>query len=91
MTYNGKKYKCYTYFNNDNGVWGFHWKDVHDEWRNNQCKKSSIKFANPDINVIMTTSEKSLEEQEKGGDDSQENDLISMSRFELLEWIVRSV
>ena len=37
----------------------------------------------------MTTSEESTEEEEKGEDDSQNNDFISLSRFELLEWLLK--
>ena len=39
----------------------------------------------------MITSEKSKEEEEKGGDDRQDNDLISLSCFELLGWIIKRV
>ena len=48
-------------------------------------------FFNPATNAViycsclMTISEESTEEEAKGGDDSQNNDFISMSRFELLE------
>ena len=37
----------------------------------------------------MTTSEKSIEEEVKGGDDSQNNDLIYLSCFELIEWLLK--
>ena len=37
----------------------------------------------------MTTSEESTEEGEMGGDDSQENYFIYLSRFELLKWLIR--
>ena len=36
----------------------------------------------------MTTSEDSTEEESKGSDDSQCNDIISLIRFELLEWLL---
>ena len=36
---------------------------------------------------LMSTSEEFTEEEAKGGDDSQNDDLISLSRFELLEWL----
>ena len=37
----------------------------------------------------MTTSEESIEEETKDGDDSQNDDFISLSRFELLEWFIK--
>ena len=37
----------------------------------------------------MTTSEDYTEEQETGGDDSQDNYFIYLSHFELLEWPTR--
>ena len=58
---------------------------------NKQGKKPSVRFTNPANNAViycsylMTTSEESMEEQGKGGDDSQNNYFISLSRFELLE------
>ena len=39
----------------------------------------------------MTTNEGSTEEEAKGGDDGQNNDFISLSRFELLKWILKIV
>ena len=58
---------------------------------NKQDKKPSVSYYNPATNVViycsylMTTNEDSTEDEAKGGDDSQNNDLISLSRFELLE------
>ena len=84
-----------TSWNNGNGAWVFHWKDGHSEWVKKQGKKSSVRFSNPATDEIiyysylMTTSEYSTEEEEKGGYDSQETDFISLSRFELLEWIIK--
>ena len=76
MTHNNKKYKWCTSYNNVNVIWGFHWKDGHDEWKHRQCKKSSVCFYNTANNAIspcsylMTNSEYSTEESEKGGDNS---------------------
>ena len=39
----------------------------------------------------MITSEESMEEERKGGGDSQNNDFIPLSRFELLEWLLKRV
>ena len=90
MTCNKKKYKWCTSFNNGQGAWGFHWKDIHEEWKNKQGKKPYVRFSNPSTNAVIycsyliTTSEDSTEEEAKGRDDSQNNDLISLSRFELI-------
>ena len=52
-------------------------------------------FSNPNNNEIIycsrliNTSEESTEEEETGWDDSQGTDLISLSRFELLEWFIK--
>ena len=70
---------------------GISLEDGHEEWKNKQGKKPSGCFSNPDTNAViycsylMTTSEELIEEQAKGGDDSQNDDFISLSRFELLE------
>ena len=90
MTHNNNKYKWSTYWNNDSVSWRFHWKDGNKEWKNKQDKKPSISFSNPANNAViycsylMTTSEEFMEEEAKGGDDSQSNDFISLSCFELL-------
>ena len=90
MTCNNKNYKWCNSCNNGNGAWGFNWKDGHEEWKNKQGKKPSVRFSNPDTNAViycsylMTTSEDSKEEEAKYGDDSQSNDFISLSCFELL-------
>ena len=55
-----------------------------------QGKKPSVRFSNPATNAViycsclMTTSEESVEEEAKGGDDSKNDNFISLSRFELL-------
>ena len=91
MTRNHKNYKWCTSCNNGKGAWGFHWKDGLEEWKNKQGKKPSGRFSNPATNAVlycsylMTTCEKSIEEEAKGGDDSQNDDFISLSQFELLE------
>ena len=91
MTRNEKKYKWCTSCNNCQGAWGFPWKDGHEEWKIKQSKKPSVRFSNPATNAVvycsylMTTREESIEEEAKGGDDSQNNDFISLSCFELLE------
>ena len=91
MNRNNKKYKWCISFNNGQGAWGFHWKDGHYEWKNSQGKKPSVCFSNPANNSViycshlMTTSEEYIEEEAKGGDDSQNNYFISLNRFELLE------
>ena len=56
-----------------------------------QGKKPSVRFSNPANNAVIycsyliTTSEELIEEEAKGGDDSQNDDLIYLSRFEFLE------
>ena len=95
MNQNKNNYKCCTSWNNDNCAWGFHWKYVHDEWKNKQGHKSSVRFANPTTNeriyisYLMNTSEDSKKEEEKDEDDSQDTDLIPLSRFELLKWLIK--
>ena len=95
MTRNDKKYKWCISWNNGQGAWGFHWKDGHEEWKIKQGKKPSVRFSNPATNAViycsylMSTSEESTEEEAKGGDDSQNNDFISLSRFELLKWLLK--
>ena len=87
MTRNNNKYKWCRSFNNGNIVWGFHWKDGHDEWKNNKDNKPYVRFYNPATNEIiycsylMTTSEYPTEQEENYGDDSQDNDLILLSFF----------
>ena len=87
MTHNDKKYKWCISCNNSKGAWGFHWKDDHKEWKNNQGKKPSGRFSNPSTNAViycsylMTTREESIQEEAKGGDDSRNNDFISLSCF----------
>ena len=87
MTRNNKKYKWWTSCNNGQGAWVFHWKDGREECKTNQGKKLSIRFTNTSTNAViyysylMTTSEESTEDKPKGGDDSQRNDFISLSRF----------
>ena len=91
MTRNDKKYKRWTSCNNGKGAWGFHWKDGHEEWKIKQGKKVSVLFSNSNNNTViycsylMTTSEESMEDEAKGGDESQNNDFISLGRFELLK------
>ena len=59
--------------------------------KNKQGKKPYGRFSNPDNNAriycsyLITTSEESTEEEQKVGDDSQYNDFIYLSRFELIE------
>ena len=95
MTCNNKNYKWCISWNNGQGAWVFHWKDCHEEWKNKQGDKPSVSFSNPDNNALicfsylMTTSEESIEEEANGGNDSQNNDFISLSRFELLEWLLK--
>ena len=87
MTRNNNKYKWCTSCNNGQSAWGFHWKDGLEEWNIKQGKKTSVRFYNPATNTViycsylMTTSEESMEEEAKGGDDSQNNDFISLSCF----------
>ena len=94
MTYNYMKYKWCTSFNNGQGAWGFHCKDGHEEWEIKQGKNPSVRFSNPVNNAVIyyyyliIYSEESMEEEAKGGYDSQNNDLISLSRFELLECLL---
>ena len=91
MTRNNNNYNQCNYYNNGQGSWGFHWKDIHEEWKNKQGKKPSVRFSNPVTNTViycsypMTTSEDSTEEEATGSDDIQSNYFISLSRFQLLE------
>ena len=91
MFLNNNNYKWCTSCNNGQGAWGFQWKDGHKEWKIKQGKKPYVNFFNPYTNAViycsylMTTSEESTEEEPKGGDDSQRNAFISLSRFELLK------
>ena len=84
------KYKWCTSCNNGQGAWGFHWNDGHKEWKNNHGRKPSVSISNSDSNAViycsylMQTIEESTEE-EKDGYDSQNNDLIPLSLFELFE------
>ena len=95
MTRNKNNYKWCTSCENGQGAWGFHWKDGHEEWKNKQGNKPSVRFSNPANNTLiyyfylMNTSEESTEEEAKGGNDSQNNDFISLSRFELLELLLK--
>ena len=97
MTRNHKKYKWCTSFNNVQGAWVFYWKDGHEEWKNNQGNKPSGCFPDHATNAVihwsylMTTGEESTEEEEKGGYDSQNNDFIPLSHFELLKWLIKIV
>ena len=67
MNHNNKKYKWRISCNNGQGAWGFHWKDGHEEWKNKQGNKPSVRFSNPSNNAIiycfclMTTSDESME------------------------------
>ena len=91
MTCNNKKYKWYTSCNNGQGAWGFFCKDDHQEWGNKQVNNPSVSFSNTATNAViccsylMTTNQEVTEEEAKGGDDSQSNDFISVSSFELLQ------
>ena len=91
MTRNNNKYKWCISCNNVQGAWGFHWKDGHKECKNKQGKKPSVCFSNPATNAVvycsylMSTGEESIEEEAKGGDDSQNDDFISLSSFELIK------
>ena len=53
MTRNNKKYKWCTSCNNGQGAWVFHWKDGHEEWKNKQGKKPSVRFSNPANNALI--------------------------------------
>ena len=87
MNHNQNHYKWCTSCNNGQGTWGFHWKDGHEECKIKQGKKHSVRFPNPATSAViycsylMTTSEESIEEEAKGGDDSQNDDFISLSHF----------
>ena len=89
MNHNKKNYKWLTSYNNRNFTWGFHWNDSHHEWKNKQGKKSFVNFSNPATNEIMycsysmTTSEESTEEEEKGGYNSQETNIMSPNFSEM--------
>ena len=91
MTCNNKKYKWCISCNNCQGAWRFHCKDGHEEWKNKQGKNPSVRFSNLANNAViycsylMTTIEEPIEEEAKDEDDSQNDDFISLSSFELLE------
>ena len=53
MSRNNKKNKCCNSCNNGQGAWGFHWKDGHEECKNNQGKKPSVRFSNPANNSVI--------------------------------------
>ena len=53
MNRSNKKYKWCTSYNNGNGVWGFHWKYVHEKWGNKQGQKASVSFSNTTDNSII--------------------------------------
>ena len=95
ITLNDKKYKWCTSCNIGQRAWGFHWKDRNEEWKIKQGKKTYFPFSNPADNKViyflylMTTGEESMEEEAKGGDEIQNNDFVSLSRFELLERILK--
>ena len=78
-------------WNNDICEWGFNWKDLHKEWKQKQESQKSVRFPDSATNAIiycsylMTTSEEYMEEEDKGGYDSQDTDFISLSCFELLK------
>ena len=63
---------------------------VHGDFTGRMATRSGS-FSNPATNAViycsylMNTSEESIEEEANGGDDSQCNDFISLSRFELLK------
>ena len=52
-TRTNKKYKWCTSCNIGQGAWGFHWKDVHEEWKNKQGKKPSVSFSNTANNALI--------------------------------------
>ena len=60
-----------------------------------KARRHLFVFPNPATNAIiycsylMTTREESMEEEQKSGDDSQCNDFISLSRFELLKCLLK--
>ena len=94
MTQNNKKYKCFDFCNNGNSTWGFNWMGDHKEWREKKGKKNSVWFVDSDTNTMiylsynMAISEESMDEEQEGGDDSQDTDLISLINFDLLEWLI---
>ena len=45
MTHNNKKYKWCISCNNGQGTWGFHWKDGHRWWKENQVKNKLVQFS----------------------------------------------
>ena len=59
--------------------------------KKNKGKNPPFSFSNPANNALiyysylMTTNDDSTKKEAKGGYDSQNNDFISLSRFELLE------
>ena len=55
-----------------------------------KARSHLLVFAVIYCSYLMTTNDESTEEESNGGDDSQNNDFISLSRFELLEWLLRS-
>ena len=78
MNRNKSQYKWCTYFNDGNGVWGYHWKVDNREWKEKQTKNKSVHFSDPSTNVvvycsyIMATNDKYVKEYSEDGDNSQE-------------------
>ena len=53
MNRNNNKYRWCTSWNNGQGAWVFHWMDGHEEWKNNQGKKPSVRFSNPSTHTVI--------------------------------------
>ena len=47
MIHNNKKYKWCTSCNNSHGAWGFHWKDVYEEWKKKARQEAICSFFQP--------------------------------------------
>ena len=53
MNRNKNHYKWCTSYNNGNGVWGYHWKIDHREWKYKQVKNNLVQFSDSATNAII--------------------------------------
>ena len=53
MNRNKKKYKWCNSCNDANGVWGYHHKVDHMEWKEKNSKNKSVNFCDPDTHAVI--------------------------------------